>query len=188
MVEAIKSVFDFLIEQGYSLFTVVIILAMTTLVFIILTLLKKPIKALTNKIKNERLRKLANKSIILLAFGLAVGLWFLANKIAPSYFSVNGVEILLTGALPVVAYALGDGVLTKASAKAIVGTILEVTEDGKVSKEDAKTVIEKVQTEVQSNTAAKTETKTEAKAEKKSEATSEPKSEAENALNDLLNN
>ena len=45
MVEAIKSVFDFLIEQGYSLFTVVIILAMTTLVFVILTLLKKPIKA-----------------------------------------------------------------------------------------------------------------------------------------------
>lgn len=184
MVEAIKSVFDFLIEQGYSLFTVVIILAMTTLVFVILTLLKKPIKALTKKIKNEKLRKLANKVIILLAFGLAVGLWFLANKLAPAHFSINGVEILLTGALPVVAYALGDGILTKSSAKAIVGTILEVTEDGKVSKEDAKTVIDKVKTEVHNNTA----TKTEAKAEQQPDATSEPKSEAENALNDLLNN
>ena len=91
MVEALKSVFDMLINQGYSLFTVVIILIMTTLVFVIIALLKKPIKALTKKIQNEKLRKLANKSIILLAFGLAVGLWFLANKIAPAYITVNGV-------------------------------------------------------------------------------------------------
>ena len=181
MVEALKSVFDMLINQGYSLFTVVIILIMTTLVFVILALLKKPIKALTKKIQNEQLRKLANKSIILLAFGLAVGLWFLANKIAPAYFTVNGVEILLTGALPVVAYALGDGVFTKSSAKAIVDTVLEVTQDGEVSKDDTKKVIDKINTEVHNSAAAK-QTKAKATA-----ATSEPKSDAENALNDLLN-
>ena len=160
----IKLLLDYLISKGYTLYTVVLIIAMTTFIFLVLSLIKKPIKALTLKIKNDKLRKLANKTIILLSFGFSIGLWFLANKLAPTYFQINRAEILLTGALPVVAYALGDGILTKSSAQAIVTKILEVTNDGDVTKEEVKDIAKTV----------------------KDETTKANKSNAESTLDDLL--
>lgn len=183
MEDVIKMVLDFLLSQGYTLYTAVFIGAMTTFIFIILSLLKKPIKLLTGKIKSEKLRKLANKVIILLAFGLSIGLWLLAHHLAPSYFSIDRVEILLTGALPVVAYALGDGLLTGPTAKAVVKKILEVTEDGKLTETEVKEVFEVAKSKTHKAEDCETDKAIEPVAEQTEE---EPKSAAESALNDLL--
>ena len=110
----------------------------------ILTLIKKPIKKLTSKITNEPLRKLANKIFIFFAFGISFGAWALLNLFAPQYFSIQSVEILLTGAFSIVIYALGDGVITKSRAQQLIDTISEVADDEKTEKSpESESAIEK---------------------------------------------
>ena len=100
----------------------------------ILTLIKKPIKKITAKITNEQLRKLANKVFIAFAFSISFGAWAILHCVAPAYFDIEAVEILLTGALAVVLYALGDGVITKSKAQQLVEKITEVAEDKKAEQ------------------------------------------------------
>lgn len=132
VIEVIQEVFDYLIAN-YALYLVVVMGALMTFIYIVLNLIKKPVKKLTNKIKNDQIRHLANKIFILLSFGLSTLLWYLLNKFIPQYFAFNGVEILITGSLPVVLYALVDG-LSKPKAKAILDTIKEVVEDEKTKE------------------------------------------------------
>lgn len=134
MEDFIKSIFDFLIAN-YALYVVVVMGALMTIIYFILNFAKKPIKKLTGKIQNEQLRHLANKSIILLSFGFATLFWFLLSFLLPKYFDFDGVEILLTGALPVVLYAFVEG-LSKPKAKKIVDTIIEIVDDGKIDKKE----------------------------------------------------
>lgn len=136
MIEWTKALLDFLKSQGYSTYTIVVIMLMSTFIFLLLTLLKKPIKKLTKRIKNTKIRHLANKTIILLAYGISILGWYILSKVAPGYFSFDLVEVVLTGSVPIVAYAVGDGVLTKSEASSNVQKILEITKDGQVTPEE----------------------------------------------------
>lgn len=142
MKELIKEILIYLLEN-YNLYVFVALVISMSLIIIVLNLLKKPIKKLTSKIKDERLRKLANKSIILLSFGLSALGWVILNLILPNYFEINMVLILLDGAFPVVIYALQDGVITKDKALSLVETLEDITKDGEVTKKEVKEVIEK---------------------------------------------
>jgi hypothetical protein len=104
-----------------------------------LSLIKKPIKKLTSKIKNPRLRKLTNKIFVLLAFAISFASWVSLNIIAPSYFPLEALEILLTGSFSIVIYSLGDGVITKSSAKALVEQITEVVDEAKEKEKNEET-------------------------------------------------
>ena len=136
MIEWTKALLDFLKSQGYSTYMIVVIMLMSTFIFLLLTLLKKPIKKLTKRIKSTKLRHLANKTIILLAYGISILGWYILSKVAPGYFSFDLVEVVLTGSVPIVAYAVGDGVLTKSEASSNVQKILEITKDGQVTPEE----------------------------------------------------
>ncbi len=142
MWEEIRGILNFLKSQGYSTYQIVIIMMMSTFIFILLTLLKKPIKKLTSHINNTKVRKLANKSIILLAYALSIGGWYVLSKVAPNYFTFDTVEAVLTGSVPVVMYAVGDGVLTKSDASANIKRIEEIVSDGKVTNDELKEVTE----------------------------------------------
>lgn len=128
MVEVVRQILDYLITH-YSLYMVITMSAVVSLTIGILAIAKKPIKKLTSLIKNETLRKLSNKVLIFMAFGISALIWVGLNAISKYYFPVDSAKILLTGAFSVVTYALGDGVITTTSAQKIVETITEISEN-----------------------------------------------------------
>lgn len=130
MGEVINSILDYLISN-YALYAVVTMSAISAITILTLSLVKKPIKQLTAKITDDRLRKLVNKVFIILAFGISAVCWVILNCIAPLYFQLDTIEILLTGAFSVVIYAFGDGVLTKSYAQQLVESIKDFAEDEK---------------------------------------------------------
>lgn len=140
ILEFLKSVFDYLITN-YALYLVVVMGFLMTIIYLILAVVKKPIKKLTNKIQNSQLRHLANKVIIVLSFAFAVFFWFILHYFIPEYFAFNGVEILLTGAFPVVLYAiienLGNPTIKELSEK-VVSKVKEIAADGKITTEEKK--------------------------------------------------
>ena len=133
MIETINKILDFLI-QNYALYMVVTMSIIVSLTVFILSFIKKPIKALTSKIKDDRFRKLANKMFILFAFGLSAGAWFMLQIISPAYFHFEGEKILFTGAFSIVLYALGDGVITNQRALDMVNEIIEEVGEPKKTK------------------------------------------------------
>jgi uncharacterized BrkB/YihY/UPF0761 family membrane protein len=137
MVEIAKQILDYLIAN-YALYMVVTMSIIISLTISILSVIKKPIKKLTAKIPNERVRKLANKTFVILAFVFSGLSWISLHFIAPSYFDLNTVQILLTGAFAVVLYALADGVVTKSKAQQIVETIADYAEDKENKAEQEK--------------------------------------------------
>lgn len=128
----------------YSLFTVILMVGIMSLIVGILVLIKKPIKLLTGKIQNEKLRKLANKSLIIIALGISILIWYILHWIAPNYIPVDWVQIFLTWTLSQTAYALGDGIIPKSKAKNLVEEIIDDIKDGSVEKEEIKEFYDKV--------------------------------------------
>lgn len=109
--------------QNFSLYSVVLMVVTMSIIIAFCALLKKPIKALTKKIKNEKVRKLCNKTIILMAYGISIGLYYLLAWLLPQYIVVDWAQITLSASLSIVAYALGDGVITKSTANNLVQNI-----------------------------------------------------------------
>lgn len=117
--------------------------AMAVIIFAFTQLLKLPIKHFTSKIKNVRVKKLANISILILAFALSVLLDFLF-----AYFYLKeGVDLLRalrnwTGSSAV--YSLIErffGVkvenpMETEEGEAVVDCVTEVCADKKVDKND----------------------------------------------------
>ncbi len=140
-------VYSFIIEtigflyENFSLFYVILMVVTMAIIIGLCALIKKPIKALTKRITNEKLRKLANKIIIVMAYGISIGLYYLLAWLLPQYITVDWVQITLSASLAIVAYALGDGVITKNTAKLAVDDLKEIVKDGKVDESD-KTAIE----------------------------------------------
>lgn len=130
MVDIIRQILTYLVAN-YALYLVVTMGIIVSLTIAILTFIKKPIKKLTAKISNEKLRKLANKMFIVFAFAISTLAWVFLNVFAPAYFSLEAIEILLTGAFSIVLYAFGDGIITKSKAEQLVDTIAEVADDKK---------------------------------------------------------
>lgn len=138
MIETANQILDFLIAN-YALYMVVTMSIIVSFTVFILSLIKKPIKAITKKIPNERFRKLANKVFILIAFGLSAGAWFMLQVISPAYFHSEAEKILLTGAFSIVLYALGDGVINNNTAMQMVNEIISDVDEKKDNKTDSKT-------------------------------------------------
>ncbi len=128
MTEVLKSIFDYLVSN-YALYLVATMSIIVSFTIAVLSLIKIPIKRLTSKIKNERLRKLINKVFIVIAFGISFGAWLLLNIISEYYFPLETVKILLTGAFSIVIYAFGDGVITKPKAKQLIDSIIDFADD-----------------------------------------------------------
>lgn len=122
--------------QNFSLYFVVLTVLVMAVIVGLCALLKKPIKALTKNIKNEKLRKLANKSIIALAYGLSIGLYYFLSWVLPQFITINWVQITLSASLAIVAYSVGDGIITKDKAKSAITDIQNIFKDGKIDGQD----------------------------------------------------
>jgi amino acid transporter len=133
MVEILNQILDFLVAN-YALYLVVTMSIIISLTISLITLIKKPIKNLTKKIKNERLQKLANKVFVVFAFAIAGISWVLLNWWYPKYFPVDAIQILLTGAFSVVLYELADGVVTKSKTQQIIDTITDFAQTEEQNK------------------------------------------------------
>lgn len=140
MGEVLRDTLNFLFEQHYGWFVTIFMTLLITIIGLILKLIKKPIKHFTAKIKNERIRKLVNKSIIILSFGIAIGVWFLLNHFFPEYFAIDWVQIVLSGALPVVVYAVLDGVISVDKVKNLANTVIDAAADGKITDDELKKI------------------------------------------------
>lgn len=128
MIDIVTNILNYLISN-YALYLVVTMSIIISLTIGLLTLIKKPIKKVTSKINNEKLRKLANKMFIIFAFAISATAWVILNVIAPLYFPIQAIEILLTGAFSIVIYSLGDGIITKSSAQQMIEKIKEIEND-----------------------------------------------------------
>lgn len=127
--------------ENYSLSMIILSLCVVAIVYIIVNLIKKPIKYLTSKyIKNKNTRTLVNKSIILISFGVSIGIWYLLNWVLPTIVQIDWLMIALSGALPVVGYAFKDGFISKEQAKSAIEDLTKITEDGKLDKNDESAV------------------------------------------------
>lgn len=128
--------------QNYSLYQVILMVVIMGLIISLVALLKKPIKLLTDKIPNKTVRTLANKSIIVLAFGVSVGLWYLLAWLLPQFVTFDWSQIILSFALSITGYALGDGLITKKKATEITDGVKDATKDGKINDKDKEIVKE----------------------------------------------
>ena len=140
--DIIKTIFEHLIAH-YELYVVAVMGALMAIIYFVLNVVKKPIKKLTDKIESNRLRHLANKVFIVLAFGFSALFWCILNYVLPQYFAFDGINILLTGAFSIVLYAFADGLskkdeTAKEKALKVVDTIKDIVSDGKVDKKEIK--------------------------------------------------
>lgn len=108
-----------------------IALIMTLIVALLVELIKWPLKKLTGKITDERLRKLANKSIILISFGLAFLLNYLGNMWFPQYIPFSIAESCAEGSFANILYALVEGVITTSKAKELTESVSNATAEAK---------------------------------------------------------
>lgn len=103
--------------------------------------LKIPIKKLTAKITNEKLRKLANKSIIILTFGLSFLLDYLGSVVLPQYMTFTPTISFVEGAVSNLVYALAEGLISVKDATAIATKVKDTASDGKITGNEAKSVV-----------------------------------------------
>lgn len=134
----IKDLFTFLI-QHYALYLVMVMSITTALIMTILNYAKKPFKKLTSKIQNEKIRKFTNRTVIFIfSFLISFLVWYLLNLLAPQYFALDYMVIVLNGAIPIVTYAFAEGWITIGKAKSIVEKTVDAVSDGKLTKEEVK--------------------------------------------------
>lgn len=151
----IQSIFDY-IASNYGWISLI----MVALTSAIVELLKIPYKKLTAKIKNERIRKLANKFIIILGFGISFGLRYLGSIWLSKYISFDANLAFVEGAFSNVLYAIGEGIITSDKAKSIATDITTAASDGIVSTSEASDIVSKI-----TDTGEDTETAAKAKKE-----------------------
>lgn len=138
------------ILENYGLLTVIMI----TIIEVLMYLLKWPIKFFTNKIPNELVRKIVNKSLIILAFALSIAVYALGHLWLPSLVPFAPGKVIMTGAFTVVLYAFVDGVIpkldifkkiekkAKETSDAVEPVIEEIKNDEKPSKEKVKSAVD----------------------------------------------
>jgi hypothetical protein len=103
--------------------------------------LKIPIKKMTAKIRNEKLRKLANKSIIVLTFGLSFLLDYLGSVVLPQFINFTPTISFVEGAVSNLVYALAEGLISVKDATTVASKIKDTASDGKVTADEAKSVV-----------------------------------------------
>ena len=134
MLEGFYKILDYLLAN-YALYLVVTMGIIISLTILLINLLKKPIKKfITSKIKNDKVQKLVNKVFIIFAFGISALAWFTLSKLLNQYFKFEPIIVLLTGALSIVIYELGN--LSGSKTKKILDTALKIIEDNKIDEND----------------------------------------------------
>lgn len=113
--------------------------AMALIIFLITQVLKLPIKVCTNKIKNERTRKIVNATILLIPFGLGVLFEFLYGAyLYPILF--EGEKLIFTGLT-----GLGYGT-AGISLYGVIERFFKVKVDNPYNSEEGKAVTDLVDT------------------------------------------
>lgn len=139
-----KDIFTFLI-QYYALYLVIVMSITTALIMAILNYAKKPFKKLTKRISNERVRKFVNNMVIIIfSFGLSFGVWFTLNLIAPQYFAIDYLVIVLNGAIPVVTYAFAEGWITSDKAKNVISNTVDRLSDGELTNDEKRETVKEL--------------------------------------------
>lgn len=124
--------------------------AMAVIIFLVTQVLKLPIKAATKHIKNERARKIANATILLIPFGLGV----LAEFLYTTYY-LHTVFTVITGLGYGTAGISLYGIIERFfkvkvenpyeatdEGKAVQELVEKVQEDGKIDEKDVSAVDE----------------------------------------------
>ena len=117
--------------------------AMAVIIFALTQVLKLPIKACTKHIKNERLRRIVNATILLIPFGLGV----LADFLYSTYYLHTAFTIItglgygtagisLYGAVERFFKVKTNNPYESEAGKAVTELVDEITKDGKVDKND----------------------------------------------------
>lgn len=147
LISQFGEIFRFLIENYGWVYAI-----MVALIVGILELVKIPYKHFTKKIKNEVVRKLLNKVIILLSFVISFLLYYFGHIILPKYINCDTITILTSAMFSNVIYALGDGVINRNKAKQLVNAIHDINidsdKDGKVTSKEAKEAMKKFDDEL----------------------------------------
>jgi len=120
------------ILANYGILTVII----SIIVAGILQLVKVPIKKLTSKIQNPKVRKIVNKLFILASYGIAFGIYYAGQAWIPALFSnINIKEYApIAASFSIVIYALLEGLITKSKAN-------EILADGNISKDEIASIV-----------------------------------------------
>lgn len=128
--------------------------AMAVIIFFVTQVLKLPIKVCTKRIKNERVRKIVNATILLIPFGLGVLFEFLYTQYCPldyrahEYFSVitglgyGTAGISLYGVIERFFKVKIPNAYDTAEGKAVTDLVGNITIDGKVDGKDKSAVQE----------------------------------------------
>lgn len=119
---------------------------MAVIIFAVTQLIKLPIKRITKKfIKNERARKIANATILLIPFGLGILLDFLyATYLDPTHTAFNIITGLGYGTAGISLYGIIERFLNKkienpydsTEGKAVTELVDDITSDGKIDTAD----------------------------------------------------
>lgn len=124
--------------------------AMAVIIFLVTQVLKLPIKYFTNKIKNERKRKMVNAVILLIPFALGCFLEFLYDVyyLQTTFNLINGLGygtsgIALYGTVErFFKVKIDNPYETTEEGQAVTELIDKVTEDGKIDSNDISAVQE----------------------------------------------
>lgn len=123
--------------------------AMAVIVFVATQILKLPIKFGTKHIKNERVRRMVNATILLIPFALGVALDFLYSTyiVQTAYSLITGLGygtagISLYGAVERFFKVKVDNPYDTDEGKAVTELVGEISKDGKVDKNDKDAVKE----------------------------------------------
>lgn len=128
--------------------------AMAIIIFLITQVLKLPIKVGTKKIKNERVRKIVNATILLIPFGLGVLFEYLYVTYCPSAYctikSFTGLTGLGYGTAGISLYGVIERFFkvkvnnpyNTEEGKAVTDLVDSVTKDGKIDSADKSAVQE----------------------------------------------
>lgn len=123
--------------------------AMAVIIFLVTQLIKLPIKHFTNKIKNERVRKIVNSVILLIPFGLGILAEFLYSTyyLHVAFTVITGLGygtagISLYGIVERFFKVKVENPYDSEEGKAVTDLVEKVTKDGVVDENDMTAVNE----------------------------------------------
>lgn len=123
--------------------------AMAVIIFIATQIIKLPIKACTNLIKNERARRIVNATILLIPFALGIVLEFLYSTywLGTTFSIINGLGygtagISLYGVVERFFKVKTRNPYDSEEGKAVTDLVDQVSKDGKVTESDGTAVKE----------------------------------------------
>lgn len=117
--------------------------AMAVIIFALTQVLKLPIKYFTKKIKNERMRRMVNATILLIPFAVGIALDFLYSTyyLHGAFSIINGLGygtagISLYGAIERFFKVKTENPYETQAGKAVTELVEDISKDGKVNGDD----------------------------------------------------